>query len=60
MVYLSNKNLKEKKYLMAFGFKHCFFSSVFWKNIGFLFDTKLTLNFRGEGGGVYIYLALGQ
>lgn len=34
---------------MEFGFKHCFSSSVFWKNSGFSCDTKLTWNFRGWG-----------
>ena len=34
---------------MEFGFKHCFFSSVFWENLGFLFDTKFTLTYRGWG-----------
>lgn len=34
---------------MEFGFKHCFFSSVFCEILVFLFHIKLTLNLRGWG-----------
>lgn len=54
MVYLNNKNLKEK-YSLEFGFKHRFISSVFWENSVFSFDTKLTLNLSG-GGRWDVYL----
>lgn len=60
MVYLSNKNLKEKNIWWSLGLNTAVSLLYFGEIEVFLFDTKLTLNFRGEGGGMYIYLALGQ
>lgn len=60
MVYLNNKNLKEKNIQWSFGLNTAFFFCILEKFSFILLYDKLTLNLRGEGGGIYMYLALGQ
>lgn len=57
MVYLNNKNLKEK-YSLEFRFKHCFFSPVFWENEGFFICYQVHFKFQGLREVVCIFIQL--